>query len=390
MNKREVDEFLQPLKERPDLKPRPEFREELRSQLMGGRLNPAKSKRTKWIPNFAAALLMLAAVYIGSEIMFSWNLNNSTSTPGNLESPARLNSDSIADITEKEAAELIGTAFAHYSVVVNGGGPNTGSGFKHDGVEYRYMGEDFRTKEQVLSYLQEKYSERIASAIFDEIPFIVVNDKLAQPNKSITGELLWADGEILSYKKDGKKARRIEYKVHIENSEKFSVIELTLIYENGWKLDRKLPFAYGDTLEIPDEKNTETAAAFTLTEAEQAVYEKFSADYNEEHLSDLEPVSIAKLYVIAGSENNYEAEYALYTDREEYVRWTEEEHLEISLSEKTTKEEILEIYNGIQNGKFIEKNENHGYIEFNNNGLKGFQMIKDEDGIWNVGFMPIQ
>lgn len=388
MKKREVEQFLQPLKNRPNSNPRKGFQEELHHRLISGQLKSQKNKKYNWLPNLAAALLLLAVVFIGTEIIMSGQKPNSTAAPDNEEVPL---SESIADITEKEAVELIGTAFAHYSIVVNGGGPNMGDVFKYDGMEYRYMGDDFQTKGEVLSFLQEKYSEKISLAIVEEIPFSMVNDQLAQPNKLISGDLLWADGEILSYKKDGQKARRIEYKVQRENSENFSIFELTIRYEDGWKLDEKLPFSYGDNLGSANQQDTEMPyASFSLTESERAIYDHFSADFNEEHLRALDPVSIAKLYVQAGLENNHEAEYALYTDREEYVRWTKEEHLEISLKEEVTQKELLDLFNGIQNGKFIEKNENHGYIEFNNNGMKGFQMVKDEDGIWNVGFMPIQ
>ncbi|MGD6803662.1 DL-endopeptidase inhibitor IseA family protein [Rossellomorea aquimaris] len=389
MKKREVDHFLQPLKNRPDSNPRKGFQEELHHRLISGQLKEQKTRHHSLLPNLAAALLLVvAAVFISREIILSDQQPDLTAATDNQDVPI---SESIADITEKEAVELIGTAFAHYSIVVNGGGPNMGDVFKYDGMEYRYMGDDFQTKGEVLSFLQEKYSEEISSAIFAEIPFRMVNDKLAQPNKLISGDLLWADGEILSYKKDGQKARRIEYKVQRENSENFSLFELTLRYEDGWKLDEKLPFSYGDNLGSSNEQGTEIPYdSFSLTESEQAIYDYFSADFNEEHLRNLDPVSIAKLYVQAGLENNHEAEYALFTDREEYVRWTKEEHLEISLKEEVSQKELLDIFNGIQNGKFIEKNENHGYIEFNNNGLKGFQMVKDKDGIWNVGFMPIQ
>ncbi|WP_421384863.1 DL-endopeptidase inhibitor IseA family protein [Bacillus salacetis] len=388
MNKREVDQFLEPLKNRPDLNPRTEYKQELRNKLSGRQVENNKRKLAHWVPNLVAAALLIVGVVVGAELITS---DNSTErvTPGEDLQPAVIDTD-ITDISEEEARELIGTAFAQYSIVVNGGGPEIGESFKQDGMEYRFMGEDFLTEETVLSYLKEKYTEDSATKIVEEIPFIVKDEKLAQPNKFITGNLQWADGEIQQLREDGKKTRLVKYKVPVENMDRYQSFNLILQYENGWKLDGKLPFSYGD--------NTETTAKadppvkeFTLTDTEEAVYEKFASDFDEEHLRGLEPISIAKLYVFAELENNQDVVYALYTDKEGYVQWTKEEHLEMSGTEEHSKEKTLEVFNGLQDGNFIEKEENRGYIEFYNaNGMVGFQVVKDEDGIWNVSYMPIQ
>lgn len=61
-------------------------------------------------------------------------------------------------------------------------------------------------------------------------------------------------------------------------------------------------------------------------------------------------------------------------------------------SHRATKENILQTYKGISNGEFIQTSDKTGYIKYDNGreGGGGFQMVKDEDGYWSVGFTPIQ
>lgn len=397
MNKKEVDQFLQPLKDKPGLKPRAEFKYELQKKLADNNARNQQPKLNHWVPNLVAAALLLVGVFFGADWISSLNGQEELSPGENLQ-PAVSETDdadeSVSDLTEEEAEELIGTAFAHYSIVLNGGGPEMGAVISAGG-EYRLMGEDFLTKDKVISYLEEKYTKRTAEKIFNDHPFQEVLGKLTQPNKNYSGNLLWQDGEIQKVRKDGEKARLVSYKVPVETDgeEQLQVFELTMRYQEGWKLDEILPFSYGDNTEGESGVSvSKVPAEFTLTEEEKVIYEKFTADHNEEHLRGLSPVSVAKLYVFAEMENNQEVLYALYTDKEGYVQWTKEEHMEMIKSQFHDPDSTLRVYTGIQDGEFIESGENEGWIKFYNvnDSMMGFQMRKDEDGIWNVGFMPIQ
>lgn len=141
-----------------------------------------------------------------------------------------------------------------------------------------------------------------------------------------------------------------------------------------------------------DEVNKEShqekeASIFDLTSEEAKAYYEFQQDLNTDHLYGLSPINIARLYIFAGYEGKYDVQYALYTDREEYIMWSKEEHLNIPDSERGS----FEIYININEGTFIETSDHTGYIKFFINGdPMGFQMIKNEDGIWQVSFMPIQ
>ncbi|OCT13536.1 hypothetical protein A8709_18240 [Paenibacillus pectinilyticus] len=51
-------------------------------------------------------------------------------------------------------------------------------------------------------------------------------------------------------------------------------------------------------------------------------------------------------------------------------------------------------FSNIEKGKFVHSSDFEGYIEYQSSeeakSKTGFQMIKDDDGIWNVSFTPIQ
>lgn len=130
---------------------------------------------------------------------------------------------------------------------------------------------------------------------------------------------------------------------------------------------------------------------FELTTEEREIYTKFQKDLNIEHISGLDPVSVAKLYVQAGVDKNYDVEYALYTDREEYVQWSKEEDQNIPESDRGSKELHIKQFRNIDKGTFIQTSDYEGYIEYDTGeGKKGFNMIKNADGTWQVSFLPIQ
>lgn len=139
--------------------------------------------------------------------------------------------------------------------------------------------------------------------------------------------------------------------------------------------------------ESDQEKTTSESSIFNLTSEEAKAYYEFQQDLNTDHLYGLSPINIARLYIFAGYEKKYDVQYALYTDREEYIMWSEEEHLNIPESERGS----FELYIDINEGTFIETSDHTGYIKFLIDGeTMGFQMIKNEDGVWQVSFMPLQ
>ena len=109
-------------------------------------------------------------------------------------------------------------------------------------------------------------------------------------------------------------------------------------------------------------------------------------------------MSVAKLYVQAGYDQQDDLQYFLYTTREGHVQWSKEEHDQLSKKDeklydaKTQLENAKRVFQNIEQGIFIETSDYEGYIKYEKDGDKdaGFQMVQDEDGIWKVAFMPIQ
>lgn len=133
---------------------------------------------------------------------------------------------------------------------------------------------------------------------------------------------------------------------------------------------------------------------FELSSLEEQAYSNFQKDLDLGHLSGLEPISVAKLYIYAGYNRDTEVEYALYTDRENHIGWTKEEDENIPDSQRYTEEQILNQFKNFEKGTFVKTSDYEGHIEFGSSKdsevKSSFQMIQNEDGIWQVAFMPIQ
>lgn len=155
-----------------------------------------------------------------------------------------------------------------------------------------------------------------------------------------------------------------------------------------------------ETPETPTEKkNIPSEFIFELTDEEYKAYELIKKDKNEEHLRGLSPISVAKLYIQANFDKDYETEYALY-DTDDVINgvgWTLEEHMKITENDHMTKEKIYENLVPLINGEFEELSDSGGVIRYQRRSIDtnedldmGFQMKRTGKGIWKVCFMPIQ
>lgn len=145
---------------------------------------------------------------------------------------------------------------------------------------------------------------------------------------------------------------------------------------------------------IEEENETAEDGVFELTPEELAAYENFSADFDTAHLKDLGPISVAKLYVWAGYNQDYEMEYELLTDREESIMWDKEYHLAIPEGDSMSAEKAMEYFRNLDAGEFQPLEEYSGAITFRHadgpEGLVSMNMLQNEDGIWQVAFMALQ
>lgn len=135
-------------------------------------------------------------------------------------------------------------------------------------------------------------------------------------------------------------------------------------------------------------------APLVLTDEESEAYASFSENLGQEILRSLSPMSIAKIYVQAILDEKDEVRYELYTDRPDYIMWTKEEDEQFSKQDRGNRRLTEETYNHLAEGEFVETGEDEGYIKYyrskDPDSLMGFNLIRNENGIWQVAFMPIQ
>ncbi|VXB72134.1 conserved hypothetical protein [Bacillus sp. 349Y] len=135
-------------------------------------------------------------------------------------------------------------------------------------------------------------------------------------------------------------------------------------------------------------------APLVLTDEESEAYASFSENLDQEILRSLSPMSIAKIYVQAILDEKDEVRYELYTDRPDYIMWTKEEDEQFPKQDKGNRRLTEEAYNHLAEGEFVETGEDEGYIKYyrskDPDSMMGFNLIRNENGIWQVAFMPIQ
>lgn len=144
-------------------------------------------------------------------------------------------------------------------------------------------------------------------------------------------------------------------------------------------------------------EQVEPAESFmSLTDNELNAYTSFKENYNDMALTGLSPLSIMKLYLHTEKIKDYGTQYELYTRDENQVMWTKEDHLKIPESDRIKDFGIFEK----ATRRTVTINEDlaivswfstHDSGEYNEDAWQyGFRLTMDDNGIWRVGFMPMQ
>ena len=134
-------------------------------------------------------------------------------------------------------------------------------------------------------------------------------------------------------------------------------------------------------------------ATNSWTAAERDLYEAFKISNNPELFRDETPITIARIYMYASFLNDQKSMYQLLTTHENHVLWSEEEHVQVKpeFEELAAREQAIQLAPHLLEGEFIQTDEISGYIAFSDGEREqGFQMILNEQGIWQVAFMPLQ
>ncbi|MEH7225184.1 hypothetical protein V7112_15350 [Bacillus sp. JJ1566] len=356
MNNRNDDKWLQPLKNRPDLEPNPVFAKELKEKLTENH----KIKRRNysvlkmWLP-------LTMAIMLFSIITVSYVTSNQEQG----QKPVEI----------EEASNVVNPDFDMLLAENPAYQPFYNSVLKATGTK--------ETSKLVVNFFEALHVED--KEFLKKNVFFVAN-----PEKEVEVLLDFYKGiDVSSLDAHSFKESQAEPSMEIV----FSYIQndedkLHHIYVNYLEEGKAEIYSPRDEF-VPDVEND-----LELNEQERAAYEAFKVDHDPEALRNLGPISVAKIYIQANADGDQETSYALYTTREEQVMWSMEkdkEYWEQENQETRDPENYKKSYYGLGSGTFQQMNENEGYISFRTkNGDMGFQMVKDENGIWKVSFMPIQ
>lgn len=146
-----------------------------------------------------------------------------------------------------------------------------------------------------------------------------------------------------------------------------------------------------ETVPVPDQQDS---GAVILDSAERNVYSSLKFEPEGEHVQGLSPMSVAKLYIHALYERDYDIAYALYTDRNDHIQWSKSDDAQIPEADRPTLAQVKQQFRNFETGRFLQTSPYEGYVEFYPEGTdeepSGFAMIKNENDSWQVAFMPLQ
>ncbi|TYS67760.1 hypothetical protein FZC76_14455 [Sutcliffiella horikoshii] len=231
---------------------------------------------------------------------------------------------------------------------------------------------------------QSHISHEFISPINEDSPFPLVFGKIISSDVSeVLLKKVETKQEVKTEKIMSKSGERYWFAfTDIKPDEMFELHGLTRDGQIIYSIDTL--YANGNS-PVLVEGNPE-AANFELTAEELDVYQQLKMGFNQQLLLDLSPISIAKLFVQATSDKEWELQYELYTDREDVRRIEKEEYFrEMVIPDK-------DVLFGIQDGTFHDHGDSYGHISYTN--IYGqewaFQMVKENDGSWAVAFIPLQ
>lgn len=351
MNNQNDETWLEPLKNRPNLEPNQSFAKELKQTIK--ERHSVQRRNYLWLKLWIPLTVAVMLFTVTTVSYLTDNQEQGQKQVEIVETTHVVNPDIDALLAENPAYQQLFT-----SVV------------KATGIED--VGE---LVIQFFEALHVKDKEFLKNNVF----FV------ANPEKEVDVLLNFYEGiDVRSLEVNTFKESRAEPSVEIVFSYKQNNEEmLHHIHVNYWEEGQVEIYAPLDDYvpEIQDD--------LELNEQERAAYDAFIVDHNPQSLLEMGPISIAKMYYQANVDGDQDTSYALYTTREDRIMWSKEEDKEYFGS--GTPEGLEEAYRGLGAGTFHQFSEIEGYISFrNHNGDYGFQMIKDENGVWKVAFTPFQ
>ncbi|MBU8878635.1 hypothetical protein BGM26_06480 [Bacillus sp. FJAT-29790] len=123
----------------------------------------------------------------------------------------------------------------------------------------------------------------------------------------------------------------------------------------------------------------------------QKIYDEFSITKDDEILAELTPSQVFQFYYYSEEQEDYEVQYNLYIDDEEYIRVFEtfEDYLKAIETTGSKNKEML-IIDKIKSASLQEilVNDTYAYVAISKD--QGFSLQKNRKGIWKVNWLPLQ
>jgi len=140
---------------------------------------------------------------------------------------------------EDNVVTLVTKAMNAYWYVLSGG-KHQGEliTFEHNGLEYRYLGDDLNTKEKLIGYLSKYYTPEARDNFIYMYSFIEHEGMMAQPNADGGSLLEWENAQA-SLISETETTKSYELKVPYGEGEyrQFDTVEVIVQkIEKGWKV----------------------------------------------------------------------------------------------------------------------------------------------------------
>lgn len=169
-------------------------------------------------------------------------------------------------------------------------------------------------------------------------------------------------------------------------------LQLKLIFEvAGQKQVQMYKWKTLNSLQVVDVNFAQLIEELKLTDEELDTYNVLKNGADRTVLQILSPLQITRLYWLAEITGERRLQYKLYTTQSQMVMWTYEEQQAFLPFDTESLSTAIELFKTASQGEFVATSANSGYISFQSGGHElGFQLIRNDNGMWEVAFMPLQ
>ncbi len=147
-----------------------------------------------------------------------------------------------------------------------------------------------------------------------------------------------------------------------------------------------------------------TVAVFEFTEAEEKAYGEFAKAHDKSVFKDMEPMSIAKIWIQYGIQFDWESDFEMLC-KDENLTVTKDDFRKLHsidrLQSKSLEEQGMEslsrqefaktVFSDLEKGEFVKTSDTEGHILFKESGKTdvwlNFKQVTP--GIWEVVYLPV-